>query len=69
MTTYSKYEKISNIKKDENIKNISISVTYDPDSHAHDFAFNNMQVKVYCNGNYKIDFDLEEEYILGGRKK
>lgn len=44
------------------------SYPYNPDSHDQDYKFQTMRVQVYCNGNYKIDLDLNEEYIIGGTR-
>lgn len=44
------------------------SMPYDPNSREQDNKFANMRVQVYPNGNYKMDFDLGEEYIIGGTR-
>lgn len=42
------------------------SYPYNPDSCDQDSKFSNMRVQVYSNGNYKINLELGEEYIIGG---
>lgn len=42
------------------------SYPYNPDSHEQDSYFSNMRVQVYQNGNYKINLEFREEYIIGG---
>lgn len=42
------------------------SYPYNPDSNEQDNLFSNMRVQVYRNGNYKINLELGEEYIVGG---
>lgn len=44
------------------------SYPYNPNSHDQDYKFQNMRVQVYCNGNYKINLELGEEYIIGGSR-
>lgn len=44
------------------------SYPYNPDSHEQDSKFFNMRVQVYQNGNYKVNLELGEEYIIGGTR-
>lgn len=44
------------------------SYPYNPDSHEQDNKFSNMRVQVYKSGNYKINLELGEEYIIGGTR-
>lgn len=44
------------------------SYPYNPNSHDQDYKFQKMSVQVYYNGNYKIDLDLNEEYIIGSAR-
>lgn len=44
------------------------SYPYNPNSHDQDYKFQNMRVQVYCNGDYKINLELGEEYIIGGSR-
>lgn len=44
------------------------SYPYNPDSHEQDSKFSNMRVQVYPNGNYKVNLELREEYIIGGTR-
>ena len=44
------------------------SYPYNPDSHEQDSKFSNMRVQVYPNGNYKVNLELGEEYIIGGTR-
>ena len=44
------------------------SYPYNPDSHEQDSRFSNMRVQVYPNGNYKVNLELREEYIIGGTR-
>lgn len=43
------------------------SYPYDPNSHEQDSKFYNMRVQVYNNGNYKMNLELGDEYIMYGR--
>lgn len=43
------------------------SYPYNPNSHEQDSKFYNMRVQVYNNGNYKMNLELGDEYILHGR--
>ena len=40
------------------------SYPYDPDSHAQDYKFKDMRIQVYKNGNYKVNLELGEEFII-----
>lgn len=40
---------------------------YDPNSREQDSKFYNMRVQVYNNGNYKVNLELGDEYIMYGR--
>ena len=40
---------------------------YNPNSREQDSKFYNMRVHVYNNGNYKINLELGNEYIMYGR--
>ena len=40
---------------------------YDPNSRKQDSKFYNMRVQVYNNGNYKVNLELGDEYIMNGR--
>ena len=40
---------------------------YDPNSREQDSKFYNMRVQVYNNGNYKVNLELGDEYIMNGR--
>ena len=44
------------------------SVPYDPNSRYQDYRFQNMRIQVYLNGNYKVNLELGEEYIVGGTR-
>lgn len=44
------------------------SYPYKLDSHEQDSKFSNMRVQVYLNGNYKVNLELGEEYIIGGAR-
>lgn len=44
------------------------SYPYNPDSREQDSKFSNMRVQVYPNGNYKVNLELGEEYIIGGTR-
>lgn len=44
------------------------SVPYDPNSRDQDYRFQNMRIQVYPNGNYKVNLELGEEYIIGGTR-
>ena len=44
------------------------SVPYDPNSRDQDYRFQNMRIQVYSNGNYKVNLELGEEYIVGGTR-
>lgn len=44
------------------------SYPYEPDSKEQDYKFQNMRIQVYPNGNYKINLELGEEYIIGGTR-
>lgn len=44
------------------------SYPYNPDSHEQDSKFSNMRVQIYSNGNYKVNLELREEYIIGGTR-
>ena len=44
------------------------SYPYNSDSHEQDSKFSNMRVQVYPNGNYKVNLELGEEYIVGGTR-
>lgn len=44
------------------------SMPYDPNSCDQDYKFQNMRIQVYPNGNYKINLELREEYIIGGTR-
>lgn len=44
------------------------SYPYNPNSREQDSKFSNMRVQVYQNGNYKVDLELGEEYIIGGTR-
>ena len=44
------------------------SVPYDPNSRDQDYRFQNMRIQVYLNGNYKVNLELGEEYIVGGTR-
>ena len=44
------------------------SYPYNPNSPDQDYKFQKMSVQVYYNGNYKIDLDLNEEYIIGSAR-
>lgn len=44
------------------------SVPYDPNSRDQDYRFQNMRIQVYPNGNYKVNLELGEEYIVGGTR-
>ena len=41
---------------------------YNPDSHEQDYKFQNMRLQVYPCGNYKVNLELGEEYIIGGTR-
>ena len=41
--------------------------SYDPNSREQDSKFYNMRVQVYNNGNYKVNLELGDEYIMNGR--
>lgn len=43
------------------------SYPYNPNSHEQDSKFYNMRVQVYNNGNYKMNLELGDEYIMYGR--
>ena len=40
---------------------------YDLNSREQDSKFYNMRVQVYNNGNYKVNLELGDEYIMNGR--
>lgn len=40
---------------------------YDPNSREQDSKFYNMRVQVYNNGNYKVNLELGDEYIMNGK--
>lgn len=44
------------------------SMPYDPNSREQDYKFQNMRIQVYPNGNYKVNLELGEEYIVGGTR-
>lgn len=44
------------------------SMPYDPNSRDQDYKFQNMRIQVYPNGNYKVNLELGEEYIVGGTR-
>lgn len=44
------------------------SYPYNPNSREQDSKFSNMRVQVYQNGNYKVDLELGDEYIIGGTR-
>ena len=44
------------------------SYPYNPDSHEQDYKFQNMRIQVYPCGNYKVNLELGEEYIIGGTR-
>ena len=44
------------------------SVPYNPDSREQDYKFQNMRIQVYPSGNYKVNLELREEYIIGGTR-
>ena len=41
---------------------------YDPNSHDQDANFYNMRIQVYNNGDFKINLELSEEYIMGKKR-
>ncbi len=41
---------------------------YDPNSHDQDDNFRNMRIQVYNNGDFKINLELGEEYIMGKKR-
>ena len=45
------------------------SYPYDPNSHEQDWAFENMRIQVYPLGDYKLELDLKNEQIIGGKRK
>ena len=45
------------------------SSPYDPNSHEQDYKFQNMRIQVYTTGNYKINLELGDEYIIGVKNK
>ena len=40
---------------------------YNPNSREQDSKFYNMRVQVYNNGNYKVNLELGDEYIMNGK--
>lgn len=40
---------------------------YDSNSREQDSKFYNMRVQVYNNGNYKVNLELGDEYIMNGK--
>lgn len=44
------------------------SVPYDSNSRDQDYRFQNMRIQVYPNGNYRVNLELGEEYIVGGNR-
>lgn len=44
------------------------SMPYNPNSRDQDYKFQNMRIQVYQNGNYKVNLELGEEYIVGGTR-
>lgn len=44
------------------------SISYNPNASDQDYKFQNMRIQVYQNGNYKVNLELGEEYIVGGTR-
>ena len=44
------------------------SMPYNPNARDQDYKFQNMRIQVYQNGNYKVNLELGEEYIVGGTR-
>lgn len=44
------------------------SMPYNPNTRDQDYKFQNMRIQVYQNGNYKVNLELGEEYIVGGTR-
>lgn len=44
------------------------TMPYDPNSRDQDHKFANMRIQVYTVGNYKMELDLLEEQIIGGKR-
>lgn len=50
------------------ITRAGFSYPYYPNSHDQDDKFYNMRIQVYNNGDFKINLELGEEYIMGKKR-